>query len=206
MSGPVTAGQPGVNGKGRPSRPAAAAVEEKLVFEHAVAAMFQRALGDRITPELRDRLRLAGIDLERPLLPAYRLDTWMTCLALAAEVVFPGMPAEDGLRKLGERMVEAYAETAIGRALFALSRVLGPRRTLDRASQSFRSANNYSETRISEAGPGTYDLWMNEVGPHPTFTAGLIAAGMRHSGARELRVDVQSFDGHACTYRVQWKL
>lgn len=186
-------------------RAAAAEPREKLVFEHAVAALFQRALGDRITPALRERLRLAGIDLQRPLLPAYPLETWMTCLALAAEAVFPGRPAEEGLRLLGERMVESYAQTAIGRALFGLARVLGPRRALDRASQSFRSANNYSQTRIQEIAPGTYDLWMNEVGPHPTFTAGLIAGGMRHSGARDLRVDVMAYDGHACTYRVQWK-
>src|SRR5438128_249385 len=119
---------------------------EKLVFDHAVEAMFLRALKDRLPFAARSRLAGAGLDLAKPLLPAYPLATWMRCLRIAAEEVFEAVPLEAGLRQLGELLVDAYAETAIGRAMFGLARVIGPRRTLTRATQNFRSGNNYSQT------------------------------------------------------------
>jgi uncharacterized protein (TIGR02265 family) len=83
--------------------------------------------------------------------------------------------------------------------------VLGPKRALLRATQNFRAGNNYTETRVTELAPHQFDLWMNEVGDFPEFTAGIIYAGVRLSGAQEPRVESLGYDGHACTYRITWK-
>jgi hypothetical protein len=45
---------------------------------------------------------------------------------------------------------------------------------------------------------------MNEVGTLPTFTAGLLHGGLKVAGARDIRIEFSGYDGHACTYRVQW--
>jgi uncharacterized protein (TIGR02265 family) len=100
--------------------------------------------------------------------------------------------------------MEGFRETMLGRAVLSLLRVLGPRRALGRASQSFRSSNNYTETRLTEKGPRHFELWLNEVGSLPTFSAGLIHGGLKVSGARDIRVDLSGYDGHACTYLIQW--
>jgi uncharacterized protein (TIGR02265 family) len=93
----------------------------------------------------------------------------------------------------------------LGRAVLSMLRVLGPRRALMRATQNFRAGNNFTESKLNELGPGQFELWMNEVGPYPAFTAGIIHAGLRVAGAKDIAVEMTGYDGHACTYRINWR-
>ena len=61
-----------------------------------------------------------------------------------------------------------------------------------------------TESKIIEKSPTHVELWINEVGLFPTFTAGIVFAAVRAAGAANLAVDVIAYDGHACTYRVTW--
>jgi len=177
---------------------------EQVVFEQTIEGLFIRALGARLTPSAKERLKSAGVDLSRPLLPAYPFDTWMTSLKIAAEEVFASHAQDEAMFKLGELLIDGYKETFLGRAVLGFVRVLGPRRTLGRSTQNFRSGNNYTETRVTDLAPNCAELWMNEVGPYPTFTQGILVAALRASGAQDLKVVVSKFDGHAATYQVTW--
>ncbi|MFL5343690.1 MAG: DUF2378 family protein [Hyalangium sp.] len=179
--------------------------DELLVFEQTIEALFVRALSGRLTPECRARLRQAGLDVDQKIKPAYSFDAWMTFIRIAAEELHPGEPLPMATFKLGEIYVEGFRQTMLGRAVLSLLRVLGPRRTIARATQNFRAGNNYTETRITELGANQFDVWMNEVGPFPEFTAGIMQAGMRMTGVKELRIEPFGYDGHACTYRISWK-
>lgn len=179
--------------------------DELLIFEQTIEALFVRALGGRLTPDCKVRLRQAGLDVDQKLKPAYSFKSWMTFIRIAAEELYPGVPMEEGTFKLGEAHIEGFRETMLGRAVLSLLRVLGPRRTLNRATQNFRAGNNYTESRLTEHGPGQFELWMNEVGDFPAFTAGIIHAGLTIAGAKELRVEPADYDGHACTYRISWR-
>lgn len=179
--------------------------DELLVFEQTIEALFVRALGGRLTPECRARLRQAGLDVNQKIKPAYPFESWMMFIRIAAEELFPGEPLPLATFKLGEAYVEGFRQTMLGRAVMSLLRVLGPRRTIARATQNFRAGNNYTETRITELGPCQFDVWMNEVGDFPEFTSGIMQAGLRMAGAKELRVEALDYDGHACTYRLTWK-
>jgi uncharacterized protein (TIGR02265 family) len=178
--------------------------DELLVFEQTIEALFHRALNGRLTPACKARLREAGLDVDQKPRPAYPLASWMTFLRITAEELHPGEPLEQAAFKLGQAYIEGFRETMLGRAVMSLLRVLGPRRALARTSQSFRSSNNYQESRLTELGPRHFELWMNEVGSLPTFTAGLLHGGMKVAGARDIVVDFSGYDGHACTYRIQW--
>jgi len=178
--------------------------DEFLVFEQTIESMFHRALNGRLTPRCKARLREAGLDVDQKPRPAYTLEAWMNFLRIAAEELHPGEPLEQAAFKLGLVYMEGFRETMLGRAVLSLLRVLGPRRALGRAAQSFRSSNNYTETRLTEVGPRHFELWLNEVGPLPSFSAGLIHGGLKVSGARDIVVDITGYDGHACTFRVQW--
>jgi uncharacterized protein (TIGR02265 family) len=179
--------------------------DELLVYEQTVEGLFIRALGNRLTPECRARLSQAGLDVTRKLKPAYPFQSWMTFIRIAAEELYPGMPLAEATFKLGEAHLEGFRETMLGRAVISLLRVIGPKRALLRATQNFRAGNNYTESRVTELGPHQFELWMNEVGEFPEFTAGIIYAGVRLAGAQEPRVEPTSYDGHACTYRITWK-
>ncbi len=179
--------------------------DELLVFEQTLEALFVRALGGRLSPECKARLRQAGLDVDQKLKPAYSFKSWMSFIRIAAEELYPDLPREEGAFKLGEAHIEGFRETMLGRAVLSLLRVLGPRRALSRATQNFRAGNNYTESRLTELAPTQYELWMNEVGDFPSFTAGIIYAGLRVAGAKDIRVESADYDGHACTYRISWK-
>jgi uncharacterized protein (TIGR02265 family) len=150
------------------------------------------------------RLRQAGLDLDQKLRPAYPFDSWMAFLRITAEELYPGEPLDQGAFKIGEACIDGFRETMLGRAVLSLLRVLGPKRALMRATQNFRAGNNYTESRLKELSPRQFELWMNEVGSLPTFTAGIIHAGLRTAGAESIRVDLSGYDGHACTYCISW--
>lgn len=178
---------------------------EKLVYEHTMEGLFVRGLSGQLSPALRERLRSAGLDLDRRLLPAYSFETWCACVRLTAKALHPEAPAEVAYALLGERMVHGFRQTLMGRALFSVLQLLGPRRVLGRTQQNFRSGNNYSEARITVVSPSEAELWMNEPGPTRYLVQGAILAGLQASGAAEPQVQVANFTPEDVTYRTSWK-
>lgn len=63
-----------------------AAVTERLMFDHVVEGMFHRALGKRLSAAGREQLRAAGLDLSKPLRPAYPMEQYFGFLEIAAKV------------------------------------------------------------------------------------------------------------------------
>jgi uncharacterized protein (TIGR02265 family) len=177
-----------------------------LIFSHSLQGLMSRAFPGGVPPELKAKLRTVGVDLDRPLLPAYPRETWARCIELAAPLAFPRESRELAWRKLGERMIDGYQETMIGRAMFATLRLLGPRRMLQRSQKSFRSGNNYTEVRLTDVAPTVVDVWINEtedVLRH--FTVGLVLAGMRAGGALEPQADIHQVDARGFTVRAAWQ-
>lgn len=178
---------------------------EKLVFEHTLEGLFVRGLVGRVTPTLRERLKEVGVDLDRKLQPAYGFDTWCSAVRVAARELHPDVPNEVGYGLLGERMVDGYRETVLGRAAFGVIQLLGPRRGVSRARQMFRSGNNYTEVRLEDVSSTEVDLWMNEAGAIRYFTRGALLAGLRATGARTPEVLVREFSDEHVTYRLTWR-
>lgn len=179
--------------------------ETPLVFNHTVQGLYSRAFPQGVPALLKEQLRGVGVDLDKTLLPAYPMETWSRCITLSAPVVFPNELPSVAWHKLGERMIDGYQETMIGRAMFASLRLLGPRRMLLRAKRSFRSGNNYTEVQFTDVSETEMDLWFNET--HEVlrhFTAGLVMAGMRMGGAELPRVAILHTDARGVTFRASW--
>lgn len=177
-----------------------------LIFNHTIQGLFSRTFNEGVPAELKAQLRAAGVDLDKPLLPAYPVHTWCRCIELSAPVAFPRERRELAWRKLGERMIDGYQDSMIGSAMFSMLKLLGPKRTLQRAQKNFRTGNNYSEVRITEVGPTVMDLWFNETEePLRHFTSGLVLAGLRASGTEAPQVDIIDKDAKGFTVRAAWK-
>jgi uncharacterized protein (TIGR02265 family) len=180
-------------------------MQEKLVFDQTLEGLFIRGLSGQVTPNLKSQLRGMGVDLDRKLLPAYPFSTWCSCVRVAARELYAREPPEHAYRQLGERMVDGYRTTMFGRPLFSVLQLLGPRRVIGRAQQSFRSGNNYTEIRIQEVGPLCLELWVNEAGPTRHLMQGALLAGLRSSGAHEPWVELKHFTEEDVTFHVTWK-
>ena len=180
--------------------------ETPLVFNNSVQGLFSRTFPDGVPPELKAQLRAVGVDLDKPLLPAYPATTWARCVDLGARAAFPEERREVAWRRMGERMIDGYQDAMIGRAMFSMLQLLGPRRMLQRSQKNFRTGNNYTEVRFSDVSPTEMELWFNEtdeVMRH--FTVGLVLAGMRAGGADEPQVRLHGTDAKGVTLRASWK-
>jgi uncharacterized protein (TIGR02265 family) len=178
---------------------------EKLVHAQTVEALFVRAFENRLTPACREALKKAGLDLDRKLERFYTLDQWKDFLRIAAAHVYGGVPAEAAYYSLGERFMDAWFGTFLGKALLGMARLAGPRRMLLRAATGFRAGTNFSELRIVERGPTSLELWMNDVvADHPTFAAGLLARAVELAGGWRVVAIPEGFDGTSSTFDIRW--
>lgn len=179
-------------------------VEEPLVFSQTFEGLFDKALRNRMTPGLRDGLRALGVDVHA-LKPAYPVPTWTAAIELAAREIYPQLSTEAATWKLGEDFIQGYAETFIGRAMFGVLKVIGPKKALARMGRNFRSGNNYLETRFTENGPTDVELWFSEVHRQPGFNGGIVLGGGRLIGAQQMKIEVVRTDGREAVYRITWK-
>ena len=179
--------------------------EAELVFQHAVEGLFHVGLKGRVTPQLQARLREAGLDLSRPLKPAYPRAAWNHFIQIAAETLWSGEPPERAYHALGRQLLLGYSRTLMGGAILRLLRLIGPRRTLDRMTQNFRSGGNYNLCRATSVGPREMLFWMNEPTLHPSYVAGIIDMTLELVGVQQRDIQVQNKDAEGCTYRVTWE-
>ncbi|WP_434386186.1 DUF2378 family protein [Melittangium boletus] len=180
--------------------------EHKLVFATAVEALFVRELGANLTGVGRRLLREVGLDLDQPLEVAYPLAQWKRFVSTASALLYPHLSSSEAHWWMGIHFVEGYLQTSVGRVLADLAPVLGPRRMLERIGADLSSGNNFSEVRLLEHGPRYVELWMNDVlDDHSSFAAGLLLRAQQMAGARNVHVDVWSFDGTAGTFLIRWR-
>ena len=177
----------------------------RLIFASSFEGLFLRALSDRLTPELKAKLRSEGVDLDKKLALGYTLDVWVRCVDDAAAALYPTLPIPDAHWKLGEDFIRGYAETTIGHAMFGVLKLLGPMRALARLERSFHSGNNYVRTSFTELSPTSAQVWMAGVDGRPWFNAGILLEGGRRMGMKNVRVEILQCIGDEATYGVSWE-
>ncbi len=177
---------------------------EKLTFASTVEALFVRNLGPKLPTGVRAQLRQRGLDLDKPLLPAYPAPLVAEWIEVALPHAFPGLSHAEALRLLGRQSVETYGETTIGRGLLAMLKLLGMRRLLERMHRAMRTGGNYLDTRCTVHGPTDVEMWINDTNGMPEYFEGVFL-GMAHAlDIRDVRVEMVSTDRVACTVRIRW--
>ena len=176
---------------------------EALVFSSTFDAL-ARALGSRLTVESKARFKALGVNYDAPeLLPAYPFETWVKAMDLGAELVMPNASQEARHEAMGRRMVDSYGETLVGKALLTAMRVIGPRRTLERMARNLRTANNYTETKVTVAPDGAYHLWCSKVAS-TSFYRGMLQRGVEVAGGKSVTVTPLAHDETGATFSISW--
>ena len=176
-------------------------MEEKVVFGQSFEAVL-RALKP-LDPEMVEGLKRLGVEPEGPFDAAYPLDTYVSFLELVARVRYGHLEEMAAYTAIGQQFIRGFEHTLIGRAMMAALRLIGPRRTVQRLTRSFRTANNYSEIRVTELGSTEVDVWCNYVAK-PGFYRGLLMEGITVAGAKDIVVDFVGHEGSAALYRIRW--
>jgi uncharacterized protein (TIGR02265 family) len=178
---------------------------QQLIFENAVEGLFLHGLRQHLTPAFKERLRAQGLDLDRPLLPAYPYAVWHRVLHEAVLHVWPELPLEQGYHQLGRQVVLGYRETLIGRALLVMIRALGPRRMLARMEKNLRSADNHVAIQFELVGPQHVRLDVNDCTDHPSYFAGLFEVATELSGGQNVVVTVVRPHPPGGLFEITWE-
>ena len=73
-----------------------------------------------------------------------------------------------------------------------------------RMSKSFRTGNNFSETRVDEPSPGRHELWCSHV-TLAGWCRGIIEAGLTLAGGREVKATLLRREADGAVFAVEWK-
>jgi uncharacterized protein (TIGR02265 family) len=183
----------------------AAVAQRRLVFEHTFEGLFRFALRARLSGQAWEALREVGLDLSRPLLPAYSSETWRRSLEITVADVYPRLPRAEAWRHLGRDVVNGMVHTLMGRAMVGVARLLGPLRSLRRLNNTLRSADNYVESRVTELSPTSCEVWFNEVMEQPSYYQGVLEASLALAGARGVKTRMVGRDGPGAVVHVEWE-
>jgi uncharacterized protein (TIGR02265 family) len=176
---------------------------ERLIFSHSIEA-YLRAVAPVLDDAFTGELKALGIDVGKPALPAYPVDVFRAALLAGARKLTPGKAEPEQLYALGLRYVDAYSDTLVGKALKLAIRLIGPRRTLERLARQFRTANNYSETKVTHEAPGRSELWCNDV-THAEWYRGVVTRTVLVAGASEVSTTLRRHDASGAYFLVEWK-
>lgn len=176
---------------------------EKLIFAQTFEGLF-RSVQTRLTPALQQGLKQRGVDLTRPLLPAYSHEVFTEVMLYLAAQLHPLIEEDEAVTLLGRGFMEGFGETMIGRAMLAAMRLIGPRRTLERVSRQFRAGNNFTETKLTPVNERTFELWINEV-RLPGWYIGIVSRGLELAGGAQVKVEIIGREGRSGTFRITWQ-
>jgi uncharacterized protein (TIGR02265 family) len=152
--------------------------DHHLVFSHIVDGFLRGVLGERLTPPLKEKIKRVGIDLSKPLDPAYKVAVFEDALELVALELYPALTRTEALIEVGRLQLTAFSESTLGRASMPLFKLYAKdhERLLKVVSRGFRQGNNYVETKHEKLGEGHHRLWMNDAGRLPEIFQGMLEA------------------------------
>jgi uncharacterized protein (TIGR02265 family) len=181
--------------------------QERLVFSPSVEALLMRGVGHRMTPGLQEQLRELGIDLGKPLLPAYPTEVWERAVEVVARALHPDLSMAEAQWKLGESTVYGFEQTVLGKAMVALSKLIGPRRALLRFPTMSKSSNNYSSMSLRELAANDFEVVCEPFVGWSEYVQGCIRAVLDVTGAKDPRVELVSHarEAERIVLRASWR-
>lgn len=184
-----------------------ASQEEQLVFGPTLEGLYLRGLAGKLSASLIQQLRDLGLDLEKPLLPAYPRAVVNAAITLTAKTLYPSVPLEEAFYRVGQHVTSGLRATALGSATLAIVRLVGPKRTLGRVARTFRTTNNYMNVTLRELAPGSFELDLEPSNDYPSYMKAVLEDMLSIAGAEQLKVEVAVHDKARafCTYRISWK-
>jgi uncharacterized protein (TIGR02265 family) len=178
--------------------------EPRLHFDSVVEGLWKRSLAGRLDASLLAALKKEGLDLSRPLDPAFPAEKMHVWVKLTARTLYPDVSEEVALRQLGAELFKGLTRTFVGKAMVAVMRVVGTRRSLERMQRNFRSGNNYINAHFRSLGKGLVELTLTDVNGLPAYYQGIVEEGGRTTGAADMD-STYTLDGKGgCTYRITW--
>lgn len=149
--------------------------------------------GPASDPALTERLRPLGFDVH-DIQPTYPPKVFLDCVFVAAEHLWPELPREQGLRRLGGLTVQGFQKTVLGSITLAAIRLMGPDRLIKQLPKRYFSGQNYGSGRVEQVGPRHWEVHYLDLPPgletNTPFVCGAVEAAVALTGVRDPHVVV----------------
>ena len=168
-------------------------------------SMFDGMFSVALKPDgaFRDELRAAGFDLGNAT-PEYPYDVWRSCLLIAARHVFPNEAQDRAFWLLGERFIDGYLDTMIGKLIAAALPFLSAKTLVQRSPRFCGTGVEGATFDLQWLGEKEAVLKMPEL-PYPNqfFTAGVVARCMELIKAK-MDLDPGALGSGGSQLRMKW--
>lgn len=179
-------------------------MKQRVYYAVAIESTFKHGPGERLNDAQRAVLRDEyGINPFNTM-PIYPVEVMEKAMRYLQRELFPSMPLDESEALLGVLSFRGFAQTLIGKAIMQMMRLIGPERTMPRMSKNLSAGTNFMEISSHKRGAGDFELHVSDVGGLPHFYKGMFAEGLAYTRAKDLKVDVASYDGRGATYRITW--
>ncbi|SEU00174.1 DUF2378 family protein [Stigmatella erecta] len=169
--------------------------KEPVAFDQIMEGLLLHAMKGRLDGEARRRLLGIGVDVDQPLSSAYPLTVMVEAIRICADVLYPDQPRDEAWYLTGRRALEGFGSTAMGKALFGMARVWGPRKLLGHMTRALQTAINYARAHAVDLPNGDVELTAEILPDYlalhgkrrlmdPHFLRGIIAQLVEVGGAR----------------------
>ena len=183
-----------------------AMAHERVEFEQVADGLLKGAMEALSDPPLMEKLRVAGLDLNRKLAPAFPAKDFFRWLVIAARHKYPKLSEVEACREVGRLAVNrGMKSTLLGSAALKAMQMLGVRRSLKRIGSSFKHGNNYIEARVTELGPTSMDVQLGPLMGPPSYYEGVLEEGSKLLGGKEVLVRCVRTEGEHIAWRIDWK-
>lgn len=176
--------------------------KDRFVFPSLFEGL-KKSLGERFTPGLKAKLKVAGLDLDDlpPAIPALEMGR---LLRIIGEEIWPEKTCEEQLRLLGLSAIRGWRSGLLGSAASKMLQLVGPRGTLTRLDRVFATTNNFSKATTTFLSETEALITINDVQDMPTYWCGIFDAGLELLGLVGT-VTIEAQRTPEATLRISWK-
>lgn len=179
-------------------------MEDGVIYSHSVEAFVQRVLLRHrlLSLELDKQLKALGFDASRP--AEVRLNVWVAAVRLVAKHAQPTANDADALEWVGREMVRGYADGLVGKSLFILLRMMGPRRAMLRIAANYKTADSVTRVTPVERGANAVDLEFNSDFGVPTYVRGVLLESLVLLRAQKPEVKFSPLPSGPMLFSTSW--
>jgi uncharacterized protein (TIGR02265 family) len=176
--------------------------ETRSVGGKVIAGLYGKALSKWLTPEVKERLKGAGIDTGA-WASTYSYEIWLGGLHTTSAALFPDQLEPAALRSLGHRVVQGLREGGVLKGAYVtMAKFAGPKRVLKQLDGQKLDGVEFLAPKVVERGGKQVEVELGETASL-SFLAGALEAALEALGVRDGRVDT-SVRGERGVLIVSW--
>lgn len=167
-------------------------------------ALFVRMLGGTLSAPVHEALVALGLDLSRPLAPAYPVEVLEAAVTVVLRDRYGPAFTREHERELGRLWVEGFFRTAVGRVLAGVTRLIGPGRYFTTLANHVRSVATSRPPSTRQLGPTHFQLLLDDPSPWPGVVEGAFERALEMAGAANVTVRLIGTEGPDRVYEAKW--